>query len=365
MKHLHLLILLPILRSAPLDLLQGAGAAIVLLGAALLARRIAGHYYRRAREAGRAELMELPRDLAGRTKTVFLAAVALFVGLQFLQLPPRGRELIGSALTVVSFWQIGAWASVAVSWWLERNRQMRHPDDRIAASSLAVIAFIAKALVWVLVVLMALENLGVNITTLVAGLGVGGIAVALALQSILGDLFASLSITFDQPFFVGDSVAVDAFSGTVEHIGIKSTRLRSITGEQIILANADLLKSRLRNYGRMTERRVLFTIGVTYETPVEQIEQIPGIVRDIIEAIPDTRFDRSHFSAHGAVSLDFETVYYVLTADYARHMDIQQQIHLKLHREFDRRGIEFAYPTQRLILERAGAARPAPPAVGV
>ena len=364
MKHLHLLILLPILRSAPLDLLQGTGAAIVLLGAALLARRIAGHYYRRAREAGRPELMELPLDLARRTKAVFLAAAAVFVGLQFLHLPPRGRELIDSALTLVSFWQVGVWASVAVSWWLEHNRQIRHAGDRVAASSFAVIGFIAKALVWVLIVLMALENLGVNITTLVAGLGVGGIAVALALQSILGDLFASLSITFDQPFFVGDFVAVDAFSGTVEHIGIKSTRLRSISGEQIILANADLLKTRLRNYGRMTERRVLFTVGVTYETPVEQIEQIPAIVRGIIEAIPDTRFDRSHFSAHGAVSLDFETVYYVLIADYARHMDIQQEIHLKLHREFARRGIEFAYPTQRLLLERAGAARPGPPPAG-
>lgn len=249
-----------------------------------------------------------------------------------------------------------------MSWWLERSRRARGDDDRAAASSLAVIGFIAKAVIWVMVALMALENLGVNITTLVAGLGVGGIAVALALQNILGDLFASLSITFDKPFFVGDSVAIDAFTGTVQHIGIKSTRLLSISGEEIVISNADLLKSRLRNYGRMSERRVLFTIGVTYETPIETIEQIPGVIRTLIEAIPDARFARCHFSAHGAASLDFETVYYVLSADYTRHMDIQQEVHLQLHRAFTRLGVEFAYPTQRLIIERAAVTRREAPA---
>jgi small-conductance mechanosensitive channel len=353
-----MLILLPLLRSAPVDLLQGAATALILLGATLLARRIAAHYFRRAHAAGRTDLMELAVELVSRTQKIFLVVVSVFVGLQFLHLPPRGRELIDSTVTLVSFWQLGVWGSVAVSWWLERSRRGQRGDDRAAASSLAVVAFIAKAVVWVMVALMALENLGVNITTLVAGLGVGGVAVALALQNILGDLFASLSITFDQPFFVGDSVAVDAFSGTVEHIGIKSTRLQSISGEEIVISNADLLKSRLRNYGRMVERRVLFTVGVTYETPMEILEQIPAIIRGIIEAVPDTRFGRSHFSAHGAVSLDFETVYYVLNADYTRHMDIQQEIHLKLHREFTRLGVEFAYPTQRLIMERAIAARP-------
>ncbi len=358
---LHLLVLLPIVRSAPLDLLQGALGALVLLGVTLIARRIAGHYARRAHEAGRTDLVELPFELVSRTTGVFLVGLAVFTGLQFLHLPPRGRELINTTITVIAFWQLGVWASVAVNWWFERSRRTRIAENRAATSSLAVIAFIAKALVWVLIVLMTLENLGVNITTLVAGLGVGGIAVALALQNILGDLFASLSITFDQPFYVGDSISVDAFSGTVEHIGIKSTRLQSISGEQIVISNADLLKSRLRNFGRMSERRVLFTVGVTYETPVELLEQIPPLVREIVQAIADTRFDRCHFANHGATSLDFEIVYHVLTADYTRHMDIQQEIHLKLHREFARRGIEFAYPTQRLLMERAGAARPPPP----
>jgi small-conductance mechanosensitive channel len=172
-------------------------------------------------------------------------------------------------------------------------------------------------------------------------------------------LFASLSITFDRPFVIGDFLIVDNFLGSVEHIGIKSTRLRSLSGEQIVMSNADLLKSRLRNYGRMTERRVLFSASVTYETPAELLERIPGIIREIIEAQPDTRFDRSHFAAHAAASLDFETVYYVLSADYNHYMDIQQAINLRIHREFARLGIEFAYPTQRLLLERVTAgARP-------
>jgi small-conductance mechanosensitive channel len=195
------------------------------------------------------------------------------------------------------------------------------------------------------------------VTALVAGLGIGGIAVALAAQNILGDLFASLSITLDRPFVIGDFLAVDGFLGSVEYIGIKSTRLRSLGGEQIVMSNADLLGSRVRNYGRMTERRVVFTIGVVYETPVEVLERIPALIREAIEGQPGTRFDRSHFAKHGGSSLDFETVYYVLSSEYNRYMDVQQAINLRVHREFAARGIEFAYPTQRLLVEQPESQR--------
>ena len=358
----HLRSLLPALHNTPLAWLQGVGACVLLFAAAALARRLARRYDQRLQAVGRADLIALVFEVAGRTTTFFLLAIAMFAGLQFLRPPAHAHEAIDDAITVVIFWQVGVWASAAVGTWLQSNRRARRGGDRAAESSLGVIVFIARAIVWMMVVLLALENLGVNITTLVAGLGVGGVAVALALQNILGDLFASLSITFDQPFYVGDFVSVDTFQGTVEHIGIKSTRLRSISGEQIVLSNADLLKSRLRNFGRMSERRVLFTLGVTYETPVELLERIPLLLRGIIEGIADTRFDRCHFTNHNAASLDFETVYYVVTADYMRHMDIQQEMRLKIHREFDRLGIEFAYPTQRLIMERAVAAAPRPPA---
>jgi small-conductance mechanosensitive channel len=206
--------------------------------------------------------------------------------------------------------------------------------------------------VWSVVLLLVLDNMGINITALVAGLGVGGIAVALAVQSILGDLFASLSIVLDKPFVVGDFLIIDDYMGSVEHVGLKTTRLRSLTGEQLVLSNTDLLSSRIRNYGRMQERRALFTLGVTYQTPRDKLRQIPEIIREAIEASEKTRFDRSHFKSYGAYSLDFETVYYVLEPDYALYMDIQQAVNLAIHERFEAEGIEFAFPTQTLFVER-------------
>jgi small-conductance mechanosensitive channel len=204
------------------------------------------------------------------------------------------------------------------------------------------------------VLLATLDNLGVNITALVAGLGIGGVAVALALQNVLGDLFASLSIALDRPFVVGDFLAVDNFLGSVEYIGIKTTRLRSLDGEQIIISNSDLLKSRVRNYGRMSERRVQFTTRLHYATPVELIERVPRLIREIVESHKNTRFDRSHFLKHGDASLEFETVYYMLTADYNPYMDTQQSINLQMHRRFTELKIDFAYPVQKVMVLRPG-----------
>jgi small-conductance mechanosensitive channel len=353
----------PIFHNSLTVWLSALATAALLYLTLVTVRSLVRRHHERMLATERVELMEIPLEVLSRTTTLFLAALSIFTGAQWLAMSAGTRHALDTAITIVVFWQAGVWASVAVTAWLERKRKSRLASDRAAASSIAVVAFIARAVLWMMVVLLALENLGVNITTLVAGLGVGGVAVALALQNILGDLFASLSITFDQPFFVGDFVIVDSFLGSVEHIGIKSTRLRSLSGEQIVMSNADLLKSRLRNYGRMSERRVLFTIGVTYDTPVEKLEQIPGIIRRIVESQEGTRFDRSHFANHGACSLDFETVYYVLSADYTRHMDIQQEIRLQIHRELARLAVEFAYPTQRLILERAAVStRESPPA---
>ncbi len=184
-----------------------------------------------------------------------------------------------------------------------------------------------------------------------AGLGVTGIAVALALQNILGDLFASLSIVLDKPFVVGDYIVVDTLQGTVERIGLKTTRVRSLSGEQIVFSNADLLKSRLRNFKRMQERRVAFTFGVTYQTPEALLTRIPGIVREVITPLPSTRFDRAHFQSFGEYALLFEVVYFVTTPDYALFMDIQQAINLGLLGRFRQEGIAFAYPTQTHLVK--------------
>jgi small-conductance mechanosensitive channel len=198
---------------------------------------------------------------------------------------------------------------------------------------------------------LILDNIpGVEITALVASLGIGGIAVALAVQNILSDLFASLSIVLDKPFVIGDFIIVDNCLGTVEHIGLKTTRLRSLSGEQLVFSNNDLLKSRVRNYKRMAERRVVFSVGVTYQTPLEKLERIPTLIRDTIEAQPAVRFDRAHFQGYGDFALNFEVVYYVLDPDYNRYMDIQQGINLGIYSSFAEEGIEFAYPTRTLYI---------------
>jgi small-conductance mechanosensitive channel len=199
---------------------------------------------------------------------------------------------------------------------------------------------------------LALDNLGIEVTALIAGLGIGGIAVALATQNILGDLFASLLIVLDKPFVLGDFIVVGDFVGHVEKIGLKTTRLRSLSGEQLVVSNNDLLQSRLRNFKRMIERRVLFTVGVTYDTPLEKLAAVPGMIREIIESQPDVRFDRSHFKEFGSYSLNFETVYFVLSPEFGRYMDRQQAINLAIYDRFAQNEIKFAYPTQTLFLEQ-------------
>jgi small-conductance mechanosensitive channel len=205
-------------------------------------------------------------------------------------------------------------------------------------------------LIWSLLILVALSNLGVNITALLAGLGVGGVAVALALQNVLGDLFASLSIALDKPFVVGDSLGLDTFAGTVEHIGIKSTRLRSESGEQIILSNADILKSRVRNFGRPQELRALATIRVSYETPADILREIPKLLEGVVREQPNSRFERCHLKVLGDSALHFELSYFVQQPAVNSLLDLQHAVNLRIIDEFRRLSIEFDYPTQRVVL---------------
>lgn len=202
------------------------------------------------------------------------------------------------------------------------------------------------------IILMSLSSLGINISALVTGLGVGGIAVALAAQNVLGDLLASLSIVLDKPFVVGDLIVTRTEKGTVEHIGIKTTRLRSVSGEQLILSNKDLLESRVQNFKSLKERRVLQGFGVTYSTSANVLEEIPEMVKKIVTSYEKLRFDRCHFIKYGASSLDFEVVFFVLDSDYTLYMDHQQKILLAIFREFENRGIEFAFPTETIYIEK-------------
>jgi small-conductance mechanosensitive channel len=350
---------LPIFRNSLADWTLAIALMVAIFLALVTARRLIRRFHAKLLQTDDTELVEVPLEVLSRTTLLFFVVLSAFIGLRVLTMGEGTRRVLLSALTIALFWQAGVWISAAATGWLERRRRRSSVADRAVIGSLGVIGFIVQVLIWALVTLLTLDNLGIDVTALVAGLGIGGIAVALAVQNILGDLFASLSITFDKPFLVGDFLIVDDFLGSVEYIGIKSTRLRSLGGEQIIISNANLLSSRVRNYGRMMERRVVFATSVTYETPFEKVERIAPLIRAIVEEQTDTRFDRSHFARHGASSLDFETVYYVLSPDYNRYMDIQQAINLRLHQEFARLGIEFAYPTQKLFLARADRERDA------
>jgi small-conductance mechanosensitive channel len=212
---------------------------------------------------------------------------------------------------------------------------------------------IVHVIIWGIGITFLLDNLGVRISTVIAGLGIGGLAVALAAQAVLGDLFSYFSILLDHPFEIGDFIIVGEYLGVVEHIGVKTTRIRSLGGEQLVFSNTDLTNSRVRNYKRMEKRRVLFKIGVTYQTSFEHLKEIPTMIKHTIDSIEDTAFDRAHFSAYGDFSLTFEIVYYVLSSDYNKYMDIQQQINLAINEEFGKRGIEFAYPTQTLYVTKS------------
>lgn len=206
--------------------------------------------------------------------------------------------------------------------------------------------------VWVIGIVFLMDNLGFDISAVVAGLGIGGIAIALAAQTILGDLFSYFVIFFDRPFEVGDMITVQDKIGTVEYTGIKTTRIRALTGEQLVFSNTDLTNSRIHNFKKMNERRVLFRLGVIYQTTAAQLGEISKFVREIIESHSDVRFDRGHFASYGDFSLNFEFVYFIIGSDYVKYMDTQQSINLKIYSEFEKRGIEFAYPTQTLFVNK-------------
>jgi small-conductance mechanosensitive channel len=271
--------------------------------------------------------------LVERTSWLFLWAVAVYLGSRDLTFIPRVERFLTIGIVLLFWMQVGLWAMAAVRYAIDLRRKSSAGLDELLTSSIDVILFVAGLVIWAMVLLLALDNLGVEIKPLLAGLGIGGIAVALAVQTVLSDLLASLSIALDKPFGIGDFLTVGESQGTVEHIGVKSTRLRSLTGEQLIMGNTDILKSRVRNYGRMRERRAVFQFGVSYETDPQALAAIPAEVRKIIESTPDTRFDRCHFLTYGDSTLQFETVFYALKPDFNTYADAQQKINLAI---FDR-----------------------------
>ncbi len=319
----------------------------------LLFRRVAVSRISAFAQRTATRIDDLIAEVLANTRTFFIGAVGISVASAWISIPDAWSNRLSKVLVLVFFAQVGLWGTAAAKFLLEEYRKDKLESDRGAATMVGALQFVIILVLWSLVTLLALDNLGVNVTALVAGLGVGGIAIALAVQNILGDLFASLAIILDKPFVVGDFINVDDKVGTVEHIGLKTTRVRSISGEQLIFSNADLLGARVRNFGRMYERRIVFSLGVTYQTPRADLERIPGIITDAIAAEANARFDRSHFSSYGAFSIDFESVYFVKSPNYGEYMDIQQRVYLRIHEAFEHANIEFAYPTQTLFMARA------------
>ena len=291
------------------------------------------------------------------TRTWFLVGVAAWAAARIQLIGQTWPEWLTVIAVLGLVLQAALWGNAAIMQLVQTQVQRRMDADAASATTMAALGFLARLLLWTVLLLVGLDNIGVDVTTLVAGLGVGGIAVALAVQNVLGDLFGSLSIVLDKPFVNGDFIVVGDLAGTVEHIGLKTTRVRSLSGEQLVFSNADLLSSRIRNYKRMQERRVLFKLGVTYDTSAQKVATIPRIIREVIQALPDVRFDRAHFSGFGDFSLDIEVVYYVLDTDYNRYMELQQAINLGILHRFSAEGIEFAFPTQTLHVTAAQPAR--------
>lgn len=291
-------------------------------------------------------------SLAAKVIMPFLYFGIVILSLKFLKFGKFEKILDSAAVIVLTALVLKFLASVVT--YIFETIMMHGSREEGRIKSLKGISFILKTLIWVIGFIIVLDNLGYKVSTVVAGLGIGGIAIALAAQAILGDLFSYISIIMDKPFEPGDFIIVDDTMGTIETIGIKTTRIRSISGEEIICANSLLTGSRIKNFKRMFNRRVVFFIGVVYGTLTEKLEKIPVMIKTIIDSVPEAKFDRSHFAKYGSFSLDFETVYFIQGNDYNTYMDAQQKINLAIYEQFAKEGIEFAYPTQTVHVNGKG-----------
>jgi small-conductance mechanosensitive channel len=327
-------------------------AAIVATGVWIilwLLRELIARRYRRYLGGPGSPPPRILPDIAGSTRQFFMLAIALMAGKEQLALPGRGNQILQHIALCLVLLQAGIWAVRSVRLLLDIKRKV-HGADAALTGSMSVIMLVTQLVIWSVLILVALENFGVNITALVTGLGIGGVAVALALQNVLGDLFASMSIALDKPFVVGEALTIDAFSGTVERIGIKTTRLRSDSGEQIILSNADILKSRVRNYGQAAQLRVLSTIRVRYDTEAAKLRAIPRLLEEIVKAQPHTRYERCHLTSLGEWAVQFELSYFRLDPAVYPLLDLQHEVNCRILEELRRAGIEIALSVQQAPL---------------
>jgi small-conductance mechanosensitive channel len=295
------------------------------------------------------QLDQLFRDLVQKTKLFFIVSWSIFAGMSLQTLPGLQEDLARKFIFLVCILQFGIWSSSIISYLLEHSMRSRMASDAEGVTTLGLVSSLAKFGLYGMLGLLALNHFGVDITALVAGLGIGGIAVALAVQNILGDLFASLTIVLDKPFVVGDQILTGDMQGFVEKIGLKTTRVRSITGEQLIFPNGDLLKGRIRNFKRMEERRLTFFVNLKYETSYEKLRKAPQIIREIIAHHPLARVDRCNIKSFGLHAIELEVVFWVKDIELSTAMRVQGLIHLEIYKAFAREGIELAHYAQPMV----------------
>jgi small-conductance mechanosensitive channel len=297
---------------------------------------------------------DLVASMLQRTSSLLIYVIAFYAASFLVGASADTRILFYKGVVIALFIQAAIWGNQVVEYFLRRYLMKRNhiaTDDGLDISAYSAINVTGKFILWTVLFLLLLDNLGINITALVTGLGIGGIAIALAVQNILGDMFASLSIVLDRPFEVGDFIVVGDKLGTVENIGLKTSRIKSLSGEQLVFPNKTLIESEIRNYKRMQTRRAVFNFRIVYNTPHEKLQRIPTIVKEIIDAIGTTRLDRAHFSAFGEYALEFEVVHIIQSPDYNVYMDIQQAINLALVKRLTEEGIEFAVPSRHIVLQ--------------
>ncbi len=282
-----------------------------------------------------------------------LLALYITIALKFIEIPSYiEKPFYYFTLVVVVYYAVRIIQSLidygARKLILRRQKEEKEVDTSV----IDLLARLVKGALWGIALILILANLGYDISALIAGLGVGGIAIAFALQKVLEDIFASFSIYFDKPFEIGDFIIIGDDLGVVKKIGIKSTRIDTLHGEELVVSNRELTSTRIHNYKKMKKRRVVFTFGVVYETPTKKLEKIPQLVKEIIDKVELADLDRVHFRQFGDFSLNFEVVYYVALGDYNKYMDIQQEINFALKEKFEKEGIEFAYPTQTIFVNK-------------
>ncbi len=351
MSELHSLLARRVFDTTLQSWLIAAALALSIVIVLWVLRRVMLQRARRWAERTPTRFDDIFLSLVESLRLVFFIAVGLWVASEYVSLSPTTQRAARTAISLCALLQVG----LSLQALIRRLARGFAPADADGATRTAASAsaFLASLTIWALLVISALSVLGFEISALVAGLGVGGVAAALAVQNILGDLFASLSIYFDRPFNLGDFIIVGDELGTVEKIGLRTTRVRSLGGEQIVFANGDLTKSRVRNYKRMSERRVVFGFGVEYGTSLEHVRLIPELVTSIIKAREGTRFDRAHFKEYGPFGLNFEVVFYVLSPDYNVYMDHQQAINLEIFARFAELGVKFAFLSHKVLLTEA------------